>query len=75
MSLFLPIKNVGGSMAVAVCQRCQAKMYAGERVKDPNNGLMVHKECCDIYDPWRLPARKPEDITVQRPLPDEPLEA
>jgi len=73
-SHYLPVRSVGGTMALAVCERCNAKMYAGDRVKDPNNGLMVHKDCCDMYDPWRLPARIPEDITVVRPRPDEPLE-
>jgi len=73
MPLYLPAKTVGGTVAIAICARCSLKMYAGNRVKDPNNGLLVHKECCDVYDPWRLPARQSEDITVRDPRPDEDL--
>ena len=71
--LFLTPKNVAGSMAITTCQRCNTKMYYGDMQKDPNNGLWVCKECCDIYDPWRLPARKAEDISLQRPRPDVDL--
>lgn len=69
MSLFLPVKNKG-SVAIAVCQRCNKRMYYSDLQKDPNNGMMVCKDDLDIYDPWRLPARKPEDISLQHPRPD-----
>jgi hypothetical protein len=73
MPLYLPPKSVGGTMAIAICARCSMKMYAGDRVKDPNNGLWGHKECMDAYDPWKLPARQAEDITVENPRPDDTL--
>ena len=73
MGLYLPVRSVGGTMAIAICARCGKKMYAGERRKDPNNGLWVCDADLDDYDPWRLPARAAEDITVQNPRPDEDL--
>lgn len=73
MSLYLPIKTVGNSVSIAICYRCQKKMYLGDLKKDPNNGAMYCKDCVDIYDPWRLPARKTENITVNHPRPDTEL--
>jgi hypothetical protein len=74
MSLYLTPKNVGGTMAVAICYRCQKKMYAGALKKDPNNQNFYCGECVDLYDPWRLPARRAEDISVQHPRTDEVIE-
>jgi hypothetical protein len=73
MALFLPVKNVGGTMGIGLCYRCSKKMYYGSLVKDPNNSLWLCKECVDIYDPWRLPARRAEDISLRHPRPDIPL--
>ena len=43
---------------------------------DPNApGLQVCKCCKDVLDPYRLPPRRPDDIIVKNPRPDEPLEA
>lgn len=72
-SAYLPVKSVGGTMAIAVCARCNKKMYYGDLHKDPNNGLLVCKDDLDVYDPWRLPARKTENIALQHPRPDEEL--
>lgn len=74
MSLYLTPKNVGGSMAVAICYRCQKKMYAGDLKKDPNNQNWYCQECVDLYDPWRLPARQTENISLQHPRPDTEIE-
>ncbi len=60
-------------MAIAVCGRCNAKMYSGDLKKDPNNGLMVCADCCDLYDPYRRPARVTENISLQHPRPDTEL--
>ena len=70
MGLYLPVKAVGGSMAIAICPRCSLKMYVGEMQKDPNNGNFYHKHCVDIYDPYRLPARRADDLSVPHPRPD-----
>ena len=69
MSLYLPVRTKG-SAAVAICQRCQKKFYMDELVKDPNNGMWVCKEDQDIFDPWRLPARQTENISLDHPRPD-----
>jgi hypothetical protein len=49
------------------------KMYYSDLVQDPNTKMWVCPECCDDYDPWRLPARAAEDITLDHPRPDESL--
>lgn len=74
MSLYLPTKVVGGKMTIGICPRCQKKMYLGDMVKDPNNGMWVCKADQDVFDPWRLPARRTEKINVDHPRPDVTLE-
>lgn len=73
MSLYLPL-NTKGSVAIAVCPRCQKKLQYDDLRKDPNNGNFYCEGCVDLYDPWRLPARRAEDITLQHPRPDVELE-
>lgn len=70
MSLYLSPKTVGGSVAISVCRRCNQKIYYGDLQIDPNNQNFYCKDCVDIYDPWRLPARAAEDISLQHPRPD-----
>ena len=71
MTKFLTPKTVGSSMAIAVCDRCNVKMYLGDLRADGNSpGLRVCKDCRDVLDPWRLPARKTENISVKFPRPD-----
>lgn len=73
MSLYLPVQ-IKGSAAIAICPRCQKKVPYDSLVQDPNNKMWVCKDDQDLYDPWRLPARRPEDISLQHPRPDEELE-
>ena len=73
MSLYLPV-SAKGSVAIAVCPRCQKKMQYADLKKDPNNGNYYCGECVDLYDPWRLPARRTEEIGLQHPRPDVKLE-
>lgn len=41
---------------------------------DPNApGLRVCLECLDLFDPYRLPARQSEVISLPFTRPDEPL--
>lgn len=73
MSLYL---NTSGkaSAAVGVCDRCHFKAALSDLVADPNSpGLRVHLACADVRDPWRLPARKAENITLSYPRPEDPL--
>jgi len=74
MSKYLPVKAVGGSMAIAICPRCQKKMYHGAMKQDPNTKNWYCKECVDEFDPWRKPMRAPDDITLSHPRPDVTLE-
>lgn len=70
--LYLPVKTTG-TAAIAVCPRCKFKVYYDDLRQDPNTKNWYCKSCIDLYDPWRLPARVPEDITLQHPRPDEDL--
>jgi hypothetical protein len=78
MSLYLDTRG-NTSVAIGICSRCKLKRPIVALVSDPNApGLRVcgdkgERGCVDKFDPWRLPARRPENITVQYPRPDDPL--
>lgn len=74
MSVYLNTTGLS-TIAIAVCDRCKMKRPYVHLVSDPNApGLRVCKDTCvDQLDPWRLPARQTENITLQYPRPDEPL--
>ena len=59
-------------LAIAVCDRCKMKRAHAELRSDPNfPGLQVCGQgCADEKDPYRLPARKTERITIRFPRPD-----
>ena len=64
-----------GKVAVAICPRCHFKVHYNDLVKDGNiPGLMVCSSCRDNKDPYKLPARKTENIALQYPRPDDTLE-
>ena len=60
------------SLAIFICDRCRMKRAIIEAMPDPNfPGLKVCQQgCADEKDPYRLPARKTERITLQFPRPD-----
>ena len=59
---------------IGLCARCSRKMFLDELHSDPNSpGLMVCKDDLDVLDPYRLPARQTEDITLPFYRPDVPL--
>ena len=61
-------------LSVAICDRCNRKMAYVDLMPDPNApGMRVCKEDLDQYDPWRLPAIQPENITLRHPRPDVSL--
>jgi hypothetical protein len=63
-----------GAKAIAVCDRCKTKMpYQRLRPDGNSPGLRVCPACWDTKDPYRLPARKTEAITMSNPRPDESL--
>lgn len=59
-------------IAIAICDRCRMKRPHAVMRSDPNfPGLQVCNEgCADNFDPYRLPARKTERITIRFPRPD-----
>jgi hypothetical protein len=71
MAIFLD--TIGQSdLAIAICDRCKMKRAHAVMRSDPNfPGLQVCNEgCADEFDPYRLPARKTERITLRFPRPD-----
>ena len=63
------------SLAIFICDRCRMKRAIDEAQPDPNfPGLSVCRQgCADEKDPYRLPARKTEKITLKFPRPDAQL--
>jgi len=58
-------------LSPAICDRCRLRGAAADMIPDPDkNGLFVHKKCADNVDPWKLPPRQTEEITIPRPRPD-----
>lgn len=73
MSVFLDTRG-RSTMAIAICGRCSRKFPYDDLMPDPNYpGLRVCKDDLDQYDPYRLPARQTENITLRFPRPDTPL--
>ena len=65
-------KYLTATESIFICPRCGFKRKVSQQVIDPNNKLVVcNQGCSDIYDPYRLPARRTEDITLRYPRPDE----
>lgn len=74
MSLYLDTRGMT-IVAIGICDRCKMKRSLTQLVSDPNApGLRVCQDrCVDLFDPWRLPARATENITLRYPRPDVPL--
>jgi hypothetical protein len=71
MPIFLDTRGYS-DIAIAVCDRCKMKRPHAVMRNDPNfPGLRVcNQGCADQLDPYRLPARKTERITIRFPRPD-----
>ena len=71
MGLFLDTRGYS-DIAIAICDRCKMKRPHAVMRNDPNfPGLRVCDQgCADQFDPYRLPARKTERITIRFPRPD-----
>src|SRR5262245_11304801 len=68
-----------GTLGIGVCSRCRAQRSLGGFTADPPPpGLPVCKDqsegCIDKYDPYRLPPRQPDKMTLQHPRPDERMD-
>lgn len=59
-------------LSIAICDRCKMKRAYSDISQDRNSrGLRVCNEGCnDERDPYRLPARQTEKITIRFPRPD-----
>lgn len=70
MSAFL--NTMGKSiLSPAICDRCHIRGAAADMITDPDKpGLFVHKHCADQYDPWKLPPRQADKISIDHPRPD-----
>ena len=63
------------TLGIGICDRCSRKFPLGELLTDPNApGLRVCREDRDQLDPYRLPARQTEDITLRFVRPDVKLD-
>jgi hypothetical protein len=69
------IDTTGNStLAIGICGRCSLKFPLGDLMEDPNSpGLLVCQYDVDDYDPYRLPPRETEQITLTMPRPDVEL--
>lgn len=73
MSLYINTEG-NSNVAIGICGRCSQKFALVDLMPDPNSpGLMVCSEDIDDFDPYRLPPRETEDVTLQYPRPDTPL--
>lgn len=70
MPLFLDTRGKAFA-AIAICDRCSRKFPLEELMPDPNSpGLRVCRDDLDELDPYRLPARQTERITLPFVRPD-----
>jgi hypothetical protein len=77
MSLYLDTRHKS-SVAIGICDRCARKFPLEDLVADGDQpGLRVCQSfgCWDELDPYKLPARRTEDISLRYPRPEEPLES
>lgn len=62
------------TLAIGICGRCSIKMPLDKLQPDPNSpGLLVCDKDRDQYDPYRLPARQPDNVLLPFLRPDVPL--
>jgi len=70
MPLYLDTRG-RSTLGIGICARCSRKMSLDDLHSDPNfPGLMVCDKDLDQFDPYRLPARQSEDITLRFVRPD-----
>ena len=73
MSIWLDTRG-RSVLGIGLCARCSRKMSLTELFSDPNSpGLRVCREDLDQLDPYRLPPRQPDNITLPFVRPDAPL--
>lgn len=69
------LNTIGRStLGIGICDRCSRKFSLEDLHPDPNSpGLKVCLDDLDDYDPYRLPARETEDISLPFYRVDERL--
>lgn len=73
MSIWLDTRGLS-TLGIGLCDRCSRKMSLTQLMSDPNSpGLRVCREDLDQLDPYRLPPRQPDTITLPFVRPDAPL--
>ena len=73
MSIYLSTSGMS-KLSIAICDRCKMKYPWAALMRDPNYpGLRVCAGCVDELDPYRLPARQTETITMSWVRPDASL--
>lgn len=73
MTIFLDTRG-NSTLAIGICDRCRRKLPLLQLSEDRNTpGLRVCEGCNDEFDPWRLPARTTEDISLPFYRPDVPV--
>jgi len=73
MAIYLDTRG-NSVLSVAICDRCSRKFPYVDLMPDPNfPGMRVCKDDVDNFDPWRLPARQTENISLRFPRPDTPI--
>jgi hypothetical protein len=61
-------------LSPAICDRCRLRGAGADMVPDGDKpGLFVHRRCADVLDPWKLPPRMTEDVSIPNPRPDARL--
>lgn len=62
------------NLGVGICDRCRFRHALVNLKPDSNRtGLMVCDECSDELDPYRLPPRQAETVSLPFVRPDDPL--
>jgi len=70
MPLYLDTRG-NSTLGIGICARCSCKFPLGELYPDPNaNGLRVCLQDLDQLDPYRLPARAPDNLVLPFCRPD-----
>ena len=60
--------------AVGICDRCNRRFPLHELIQDGNlPGLRVCQDDWDELDPYRLPARQPDNLVLPFVRPDVPI--
>ena len=69
------LNTLGNStLGIGICDRCSFKFPLGKLMPDGNTpGLRVCGKCCDVYDPWRLPALQDDRINLPFVRPDDDI--